>query len=1018
MEGAVFNLPGRLDELLRRHRSILPKGAEDEIPLIKQDLEEIVSILHGHCSEAKLEDHAMVVRCWMKEVRELSYDIEDCIDQYEECIEQYEHITAARYYIRRRKFNRRHGNRLPPWVPERLKQRLWMANKIREFSLRVQEVIQRYAMYKNDLSGIASIAAAATTTTIISDVSSSSSWHPAPGGKCGYAGIDAAMNKIEAWLTDEEHKKLKVVSIVGVGGVGKTTLANELYLKLGHQFKYRAFVRSSHKPDMRSILISMLSRIHPQQPPAIGRYLIIIDDLWSTSTWDIISRTLPPDGNSCSRILTTTEIEDLALQSCSYDSKYIFKMKPLGEEDSRNLFFSTVFGSRPTCPPELSEVSYDIVKKCGGLPLAVVTIASLLASQLEKQEQWDYINKTLGYSLMANPNLEGMKQLLSLCYNSLPQHLKACMLYFSTYQEDTIIWKDDLVNQWIAEGFICAIEGHDKEEISRAYFDELVDKKIIQPVHINDNGEVLSCVVHYMVLNLITNTSIEENFIIAIDHSQATTRLADKVRRLSIHFSNVEDATPPTNMRLSQVRTLAFSGVLKCVSFITGFRLVRVLILHIWGDEDSITVNLNKISELVRLRYLKVSSNVTLKLPTQMQGLQNLETMKIDGKICAVPSDIIHLPGLLHLSLPAKTNLPNGIFHLISLRTLGYFDLGCNSIENMWSLGDLTNLQDLQLTYSTAHSDDLKNYMQCLGSILEKLKSLKSITLSRADPSDATLHIESAIRMRISVDGWSNLSSPPALLQRIELLPCVCIFSSIPNWIGQLGNLCILKIGIREITSTDVDVLGRLPALAVLSLYVHRKPMERIIFDNVGFSILEYFKFRCIVAWMKFEAGAMPNLQKLKLGFDVRRADQHGTIPVGIKHLSGLKEISAKIRVACTVDDLCKGFAESELTNAIRMHPGRPRVNIRCIDWTFDGKDDNNVGTREEESTTFEKQHHIVKVDSTVKFAVPEKDPGREADKSIDRRYGFLTLKIPYPLINRTFLVYYDEYCFYYEYFC
>lgn len=266
----MVSLIGRLEELVRRHGSKLPKGAEEEISLIKQDLEKIISVLHGH-SEPKLEGQAMVVRCWMKEVRELSYDIEDCIDQYEECIEQYEHITAARYYIRRRKFNRRHGNRLPPWVPERLKQRLWMANKIREFSLRVQEVIQRYAMYKNDLSGIASIAAAATTTTIISDVSSSSSWHPAPGGKCGYAGIDAAMNKIEAWLTDEEHKKLKVVSIVGVGGVGKTTLANELYLKLGHQFEYRAFVRSSHKPDMRSILISMLSRIHPQQPPAIGR---------------------------------------------------------------------------------------------------------------------------------------------------------------------------------------------------------------------------------------------------------------------------------------------------------------------------------------------------------------------------------------------------------------------------------------------------------------------------------------------------------------------------------------------------------------------------------------------------------------------------------------------------------------------------------------------------------------------------------------------------------------------------
>uniref|UniRef100_A0A0E0BM92 mitogen-activated protein kinase kinase n=1 Tax=Oryza glumipatula TaxID=40148 RepID=A0A0E0BM92_9ORYZ len=825
MEGAVFNLPGRLDELLRRHCSILPKGAENEIPLIKQDLEEIISILHGHCSEPKLEDHAMVVKCWMKEVRELSYDIEDCIDQYEECIEQYEHITAARYYIRRHKFNRRHGNRLPPWVPERLKQRLWMANKIREFSLRVQEVIQRYAMYKNDLSGIASTA---STTTIISDVSSSSSWHPAPGGKCGYFGIGAAMNKIEDWLTDGEHKKLKVVSIVGVGGVGKTTLADELYRKLGHQFEYRAFVRSSHKPDMRSILISMFSQIHPQQPPdnwkvhnlissirthlKDKRYLIIIDDLWSTSTWDIISCTLP-DGNSCSRILTTTEIEDLALQSCSYDSKYIFKMKPLGEEDSRNLFFSTVFGSRPTCPPELSEVSYDIVKKCGGLPLAVVTIASLLASQLEKQEQWDYINKTLGYSLMANPNLEGMKQLLSLCYNSLPQHLKACMLYFSTYQENTIIWKDDLVNQWIAEGFICAIEGHDKEEISRAYFNELVDKKIIQPVHINDNGEVLSCIVHYMVLNLITNTSIEENFIIAIDHSQATTRLADKVRRLSIHFSNVEDATPPTNMRLSQVRTLAFVGFLNCISFIMGFRLLKVLILHFWGDEDSISFDLTKISELVRLRFFKVTSNVTLKLPTQMQGLQYLETMKIDGKIGAVPSDIIHLPAcLLHLSLPAKTNMPNGIIHMSLLRTLGYCDLSCNTGENISSLGELTNLRDLQLTYSSAiQFDNLKNNLQCLGSVLGKLSNLKSMTLSRAGSSyENTLQAESATSMRISADGLSSASPIEPLdhnqlsLDDLDAIKVIGKGSSgiiqlvRHKWTGQFFALKVIQLNIQE----------------------------------------------------------------------------------------------------------------------------------------------------------------------------------------------------------------------------
>uniref|UniRef100_A0A0D3HQ03 WRKY domain-containing protein n=1 Tax=Oryza barthii TaxID=65489 RepID=A0A0D3HQ03_9ORYZ len=985
MEGAMFNLPGRLEELLCHHGSMLPKGADEEIPLIKQDLEEIISILHGH-SEPKLEDHGMMVRCWMKEVRELSYDIEDSIDQYE-------HATRSRNRpnIRHRKFNRWRGNKIPCF-PQKLKQRLWMANKIREFSLRAQEALQRHAMY-NNLGGVAS------------DVSSTSSRQPTRfmESTC-HVGIDAAMDQLENLIDVCGEEKLKVVSIVGVGGVGKTTLANKLYHKLRWQFECWAFVRSSQKTDMRRLLINILSQVWPHQSPdnwkvhtlissirthlQDKRYLIIIDDLWATSTWDIIKCALPDGNNSC-RILTTTEIEDLALQSCSYDLKFIFKMKPFGEDDSRKLFFSSIFGSHSKCPPEVSETSYDIVRKCGGLPLAIVIVASLVASHLEKQEQWDYINKSLGYSLMANPTLEGMKQLLNLCYNNLPQHLKACMLYLSMYQ-DHIIWKDDLVSQWIAEGFICAIEGHDEEEISRAYFDELLGRKIIQPVHIDDNGEVLSCVIHHVVLNFVTYKTIEENFTIVIDHSQTTIRFADKIRRLSVHFGKVEDSTPPTNMRLSQVRSVAYFGVLKYMPFIMEFRLIKVLVLHFLGDEDSTGIfDLTKISELVRLRYLKVTSNVTLKLPTRMQGLQYLETLKIDGKISAVPSDIIHLPGLLHLTLPAKTNLPNGIVHMTSLRTIGYFDLSCNSAENLWSLGELTNLRDLQLTCSEIHSDNLKNNMKYLGSILGKLHNLKSMTLSPVGSSYAdTLHIDRATSTGISVIGCSSVSSPPALLQRFDLLPCVCIFSNLPNWIGQLGNLCILKIGIRKITSDSIDVLGVLPELTVLSLYVHTKLEERIIFKKAGFSILKYFKFkfRCSLVWMKFEAGALPNLRKLKLGFDVHREDRYDTVPFGIEHLSRLEEISAKIRIDCTADNLSRRFAESSFANAIRMHTGCPSINVRCVDWTSDCKDDDNVGTGEEEHRTLEKHHHIVKEGSNETTAVLQEDTWERAHKSVNNR--------------------------------
>ncbi|KAL5204903.1 hypothetical protein ABZP36_009774 [Zizania latifolia] len=985
----MVNLPWRLEGLLRRHGSMLPKGAENEIPLIQQDIREIIFI---HLYQPQLlEGHAMTVRCWMTEVRELAYDMEDCIDLYEHAAAVGSNTTPRRRNITRRRWSMTRSKKIH-WISEKLKQRLWMANKIREFSLRTQEALQRHKMMCecDNRGGIATARGDDAPSS-----SSGSGHHPTPCTEYGHVGIDAAMKKIEEWLTDREEK-LKVISIVGVAGVGKTTLANEIYRKLGRQFDCRAFVRCSQKPDMRRLLIGVLSQIRPHQPPHSWkvhnlistirthlqhkRYLIIIDDLWATSTLDIIKYALP-DGNNCSRILATTEIEDLALQSCGYDSKYIFKMKPLDENDSRNLFLSTVFGSSSKCPPELTKVSYDIARKCAGVPLAIVTIGRHLASQHEKQEHLDYINKSLGYSLMTSPTLDGMKHLLNLIYNNLPHHLKACMLYLSMYQEDYIIWKEDLVKQWMAEGFICAAGGFDKETNSGAYFDELVDRNIIQPMHINDNGEVLSCVVHSVVLNFITYKSIGENFMIVIDHSQATTRHADKVRRLSIQFGNVEDATPPNNMRLSQVQTLAFFGVSKCMPYIMEFQLLKVLVLHLWGDEDSISFDLARISDLFRLRYLQVTSNVTLKLQTHMQGLQYLETLKIDGKIVAVPSDIVHLPRLLHLNLPAMTNLPNGIVHMTSLRTLGFFDLSCNSMENMRSLGELTNLRDLQLAYSTAHSDNLKNNMQCLGSILGELSNLEFLTLSPADSSHAnTLHVASATSMRISADGLSSVSSPPPLLQRIELSPCFCIFSKLPKWIGQLDFLRILKIGVREVASTDVDVLGGLLALTVLSLYVHEKPAERIVFNGVGFSVLKYFKFRCSFSWLKFEVGAMPNLRKLKLRFDVHGPDQHDTIPVGMEHLSGLEEIFAKAGVA---DDLCRKFAESTLDNVIKMHPRRPSVNKRYVDWTFH---DNNVGIREEEHRTLQEQQNIINEGSTEKSAVVQNEPSEGAHKSVRKR--------------------------------
>ncbi|KAL6592135.1 hypothetical protein ACP70R_049587 [Stipagrostis hirtigluma subsp. patula] len=520
-------------------------------------------------------------------------------------------------------------------------------------------------------------------------------------------------------------------------------------------------------------------------------------------------------------------------------------------------------------------------------------------------------------------NSEEVKEVINITYDDLPDHLKTCLLYLNMYPEDCVIQKDDLVKQWVAEGFIHAVEGQDKKELARSCFDDLVSRGMIQAVETSYNNEVLSCTVHHMVLDLIARKSKEENFVTVVEYFE-TVRGPDKVRRLSLKFGGSKSVQIPENFRTSQVRSLLFSGFFKCVPSVVKYKLLRVLILHLWADQDKKSVDLHRISELFLLRYLKIVCNITIKLPAQMQGLKLLETLEVDAtRVEVVPSDIVRLQNLLHICLPGGTALPDGIGHMTSLRSLGYFDLTVNSEDNVLDLRKLTNVQHLLMTCSPEPSNSLVSNMAWLPPILGKISNLRSLVLGGGTSSS----------MSISFDGLSSVSPAPALLERLELSPRICTVSRLPGWIRELSKLHTLKIALREMSSHDVYILNGLPSLSDLALYVRTASAERIVFDREGFSALKYLKFICTAPCMAFAEGAMLTVQRLKLGFVAKTVKQYRPDDAGFEHLTDLQVFSAKIEGS---GESSREAIQSAFEVAFTQHPSSPVINIQWVDSIFD----------------------------------------------------------------------------------
>jgi hypothetical protein len=600
-----------------------------------------------------------------------------------------------------------------------------------------------------------------------------------------------------------------------------------------------------------------------------------------------------------------------------------YKMKPLCLHNSRKLLSRRIFGNeeKDICLNEqLAEVSNRILKKCGGVPLAIITIASLLVGKERNKMEWYDVCKSIGNGLEENSlDVDNMRKILSLSYYDMPSQLRTCLLYLSVFPEDYTFDKDRLIWMWIAEGFIqCKKHGVRQFEMGEKYLNELVNRSMIQPIYDNDSGMMKSCRVHDMVLDLTRSLSREENFITVLNGYWDHTYQSTNFRRLSLQNGKLDnDTATRASLSMRQVRSIIiFPYAFHSMPSLQRFGVLRVLDLQ--DCNLSHGSSLKYLGNLLQLRYLGLKNTRIAKLPEEIGNLKYLQTLDVRRtSLSSLPLAIVQLRHLMCLRMYDEIiRVPNGIGHLTSIENLSILGIYDSSTSIIEELARLTELRVLEVTSHVEWNGSLK---KSLVKCLQKLKKIQSLFI----------WIKSG---ECNLDAWDVA---PRHLRKLQLWGC-CHFSRLPVWVdpSQLVDLSMLTISVKELQQEDLENLGRLPALRYLDVTVDH---ENLVSHRTRFTI-GAFLFQCLVICkfmlggpVVFHQGAMPRLTDVGLEFPVREMREiNGGFDLGLGNLPSL-QIARVLFKSEGANKMEVKEAEAAVRHAIGIHPNDPSLDIRGL---------------------------------------------------------------------------------------
>ncbi|XP_022721419.1 putative disease resistance protein RGA3 isoform X2 [Durio zibethinus] len=834
--GSLIMIPEEI-----KHKVRVALVLEEEIQKMAANFQDIQSLLQD--AEAKQLKDANV-RNWLKKLKDVAYDVDDVLDEWNTAklqsqlekeqkeVEDFPLLKKIRYSI--------------SFFTSRSFLYYNVASKIKDLNKRLECIDTDKDRYKFGLEKEVEEPERQITSSFIDEEE--------VYGRCQEKTI--LVNMLVGENSNGGGSSLQIISLVGMGGIGKTTLAQLVYNhnEVECYFDKRIWICVSDPFDEIRIAKEILEAFKGEAVNLVGKnyilqqirshvlgkkILLVLDDVWTedATKWEQLKISLKYCSHG-SRVLITTRKERVAIIMGTTTAK-VFSLHALSQEECWSLLSHRAFHgrTRDECD-NLADIGRKIAEKCQGLPLAAKILGGLLRFK-RTREQWQSILDSEIWSLE-----EAERDLfppLFLSYYELPWALKQCFSYCSVFPKDKILNKDELIKLWMAQDYLKGVQCEEMETVGEEYFDELMMRSFFHDfkrseLHSGIKEFKMHDIVHDFAQLLmeaeclmLLNDGFEEQSIDFFEKARHVTLIRKeavpivpqiyhlkKLRSLLIDSSNHDTSSLSTSLpvlfdQLTCLRTLDLSNSL-------------------FGN--SIEELPDQTGNLVHLRYLNLKQNRKLKkLPESVCGLCNLQALNLTwcDSLKELPFGIGKLINLRHLE-NEQTELslramPKGIGRLTNLRTLKVFvamDGGINKEAS--TLGDLGNLMHLQGHLKISGLGVVCDVAEAKKAELQNKKGLRNLILDFTNSKGLMSERKEDERLLEALQ-------PPPCLEKLEIWG----YSSptiVPNWMMGLAKLRHLSLGFCFHLNI-LPPLGKLPSLE--SLYIgEMRSLEKVGIEFLG----------------------------------------------------------------------------------------------------------------------------------------------------------------------------------------